>query len=180
MASTPERVQIHYHRPPDRTEVFEQDLLERGEGCVITFVQKAPAHTRVLVQGRTVLEPNAPVIWFTFPDAWHDIGRFHDARGEFTGLYANILTPVEFETPNAWKTTDLYLDIWLGADGSLVTLDEDELADALLRGWIGSPMAARASGEVDRILRGAASGTWPPAIVHEWTLERARRVLATG
>jgi predicted RNA-binding protein associated with RNAse of E/G family len=45
----------------------------------------------------------------------------------FTGYYANILTPVRFHSPLDWETTDLFLDVWLDADGSATLLDEDEL-----------------------------------------------------
>ena len=51
----------------------------------------------MVVAGRTILEPGAPVVWFTFPGRAHDIGRFHAAGGTFTGYYANVLTPVELD-----------------------------------------------------------------------------------
>lgn len=131
------------------------------------------------VAGRTVLEPDSPVVWFTFPGQRHDIGRFHRADDRFTGIYANILTPVEIQggkTEDVWRTTDLFLDVFIDLDGRVHLLDEDELDEALRRGWIDSDTARTALAEADRLVAAARSGTWPPAIVRDWTLTRARAV----
>lgn len=150
------------------------------------------------VADRTVLEPGAPVVWFTFPGAQHDIGRFHTADGAFTGYYANILTPVELDadppvadTPNdagpagieapdsdVWLTTDLFLDIFLDPDGRLHVLDRDELQEAAARGWIDRATAGRAELEANRVVESARAGRWPPPIVEAWPLARARAVAA--
>src|SRR5690606_7960062 len=121
-----------------------------------------------------------PVVWFTFPDAWFDIGRFHRADGRFTGYYANILTPVAI-TPGRWETTDLFLDVWLGRDGRVAILDEPEFADAVTAGWIDEATAARARSMAGALARGARAGTWPPPVVDGWPLDRARaRVADSG
>lgn len=127
-----------------------------------------------MIAGRTVLEPGAPIVWFTFPGAWHDIGRFHLADGRFTGVYANILAPVRFIDANTWETTDLFLDIWADETGAISVLDVDELSDAVITGWVDEASAARGRREAADIVVRAERGEWPPAIVSEWTLERAR------
>ncbi|NIP82533.1 MAG: DUF402 domain-containing protein, partial [Gemmatimonadetes bacterium] len=71
-----------------------------------------------------VLDTGAPAVWFTFPGAWHDIGRFHTRSGTYTGAYANILTPVQFLDERTWETTDLFLDVFVGLDGTVHLLDE--------------------------------------------------------
>jgi predicted RNA-binding protein associated with RNAse of E/G family len=116
------------------------------------------------------------VVWFTFPGEWHDIGRFHRADGTFTGFYANILTPVEMEG-DRWSTTDLCLDVWLGADGGATLLDAEEFSEARESGWLDGETAARAEREAERLLTRALQERWPPPLVREWTLERARAAL---
>lgn len=153
--------------------MFRQRLVYRDAGCTITLMDRTPLAAPVVVGTTTVLEPDAPVVWFTFDGAWHDIGRFHTAAGAFTGIYANILTPVQFLSPVEWRTTDLFLDIWQGTDGSAVLLDEEELADAVAREWITDVLAGSAHAEGQRLLHAASRGDWPPAIVREWPLERA-------
>jgi predicted RNA-binding protein associated with RNAse of E/G family len=159
--------------------VFRQRLVHRERGCTITLMERTPLPAPVHAAGMSILEPDAPVVWFTFENAWHDIGRFHTAAGEFTGFYANILTPVRFLSPLEWETTDLCLDVWHSADGTLL-LDEDELDEAASCGWLAPETAAAARREAERLLRLAERGEWPPAIVHEWPLARAAQVVAGG
>jgi predicted RNA-binding protein associated with RNAse of E/G family len=172
-------VEIHYLRPPDRMTIFRQRLVHQGDGCIITLMERTPLPRPVRAAGRVILEPGAPAVWLTFPGAWHDIGLFHDAAGRFTGWYANILTPVRFLAPLAWQTTDLFLDVWWGAEGTVLLLDEDELEDALRRGWLDVPTAANARAEAARLLDDA-SGRWPPDIAREWTLQRALDAIAAA
>lgn len=124
------------------------------------------------IGGRNVLEPGAPIIWFTFEGAWHDIGRFHTADGTFTGYYANVIKPVTIHNSENWECTDLYLDLWLGPDGAATVLDEDEFQLALTTGSIDVHTAQRARIEVEQVFAAATAGAWPPAIAREWTIER--------
>jgi uncharacterized protein len=169
---TPEVV-IHYLRPPDRLSVFRQPLVHREPGCTVTLMPRTPLSAPVTAGTSVILEPDAPVVWFTFDGAWHDIGRFHTADGRFTGFYANVLTPVVFRSPTEWQTTDLFLDVWVDPDGRALLLDEDELAEAEARRWLTAATAAAARGEAERLLAALAAGDWPPAVARHWTLERA-------
>ena len=182
-------MRIRYRRPPDREEVFHQTLVHEGDDGLVTLMPAAGIREAMTVSGRVVLEPGAPVVWFTFPGAHHDIGRFHTADDRFTGYYANILTPVERsvepepdapdETPvDTWRTTDLFLDVFLDRAGAVHVLDRDELAEALARGWIDEPAARSAEREADRLVAAAAARTWPPDVVDRWPLARARAVAA--
>jgi predicted RNA-binding protein associated with RNAse of E/G family len=146
---------------------FTQRLVRRTDECVITLLESAPIAKELRIDGALALEPGAPVVWFTFPGAWHDIGRFHDRHGRFTGWYANILTPVAGLETNDWSTTDLCLDIWLPPGGRPVLLDEDELAAAEAAGAVSAALAERARAEAERIMTAAQ---WPPRIASEWTL----------
>lgn len=173
-------VHIHYTRPPRRTTVFSQQLVLRAAGCAVTLMERTELRAPVRAGDRVILEPGAPVVWFTFDSAWHDIGRFHTADGRFTGCYANILTPVEFRTPLEWHTTDLFLDVWLGDDGAVLLLDEAELEQAVADATIDAGLAEAAAREARRVVAAAQAGTWPPPIVREWTLARARAAAAAG
>lgn len=133
----------------------------------------------MVVDGHTVLEVESPVVWFTFPGAHHDIGRFHSPDGELTALYANILTPVVMDG-DEWRTTDLFLDVLLEPDRPPVVLDGEELDEAVAEGWVDGPTAERARAEAARLVAGALDGSWPPAVVRDWTLERARSVVDHG
>lgn len=169
-----ERVRIRYRRLPERVQHFDQEVVARLEnGCVVTFLASTRLPSPVRVDGRPVLEPGAPVVWFTYPGAWHDIGRFHLRDGTFTGLYANVLTPVRMD-PGEWETTDLFLDVWVSAGGDARLLDAEELRAAERSGCIAPALARRARAEGERLLALAAAGAWPPPEVAAWTLERVR------
>jgi predicted RNA-binding protein associated with RNAse of E/G family len=147
----------------------------REPGCIITLMEHTPLPGPMRIGGDVVLENGSPVVWFTFPGAWHDIGRFHDARGRFTGFYANVLTPVSGLDTNVWRTLDLFLDVWLPADGGAVrVLDDDELERAVTVGDVTAEQARRARREADTLAGAAARRAWPPPVVAAWTLERAR------
>lgn len=166
-------VSIHYRRLPDRTEVFRQRLVEDAGDYVVTYLPHADIAKPLEVGGRAVLEPRAPVVWFTYPGRWYDIGRFHLENGDFTGFYANVLTPVEMDGP-VWHTTDLCLDLWMGADGTIEVLDERDFAEAVEAGWIDVSAATAARETVETLALLAGQGGWPPEHALEWTLERVR------
>ncbi|HEX8453825.1 MAG TPA: DUF402 domain-containing protein [Longimicrobium sp.] len=169
-------VEIEYRRLPDREQRFHQRVLDDDGECVVTFLESAELPKPVRAGTRVILEPGAPVVWLTFRGLWHDVGRFHLRDGTFTGFYANVLTPVEMEG-DRWRTTDLCLDVWLGADGEVQVLDEDELAEAERRGWATAETAARARHEAADLVERAREGRWPSALLHDWTLERARAAI---
>lgn len=174
----PRRVRIRYRRPPDRTTVYEQWLVFEDGHVKVTLQPAMRLDPPLRIGGRTVLEDGSDAVWFTFPGAWHDIGRFHRADGSFTGIYANVIVPCVFEPGDEWDTTDLFLDVWLPGDGAEpVVLDADELHEGERRGWVSAATAARARAEARSLVDAARRGMWPPPIVARWTRERAAAAL---
>ncbi|MEM7414523.1 MAG: DUF402 domain-containing protein [Gemmatimonadota bacterium] len=170
------RVAIHYRRPPDHLKVYDQWVAFERDDVIVTVSDPLQLEEPLLVDGGPGLEAGSIAVWFTFPGVWHDIGRFHLADGTFTGLYANVLTPPELDG-SVWHTTDLWLDVWTRPGAAPRLLDLDEFEEGVSAGHIDDATASRARAEADTILEGAAAGTWPPPVVHEWTLERALREL---
>ena len=170
-------VTIHYLRPPDHLQTFRQPIIHESPQAIVTFSRGIRVSSPMELDGEAVLETGSDIVWFTFPGRWHDIGRFHNARGAFTGFYANLLTPVEMLPGNIWRTTDLFLDVWMKPGQAPRLLDEDELEDALDANALGTKAARRAREEAERILERAGAGAWPPPVVHEWTRDRALAVL---
>jgi predicted RNA-binding protein associated with RNAse of E/G family len=171
-------VNIHYLRPPDRLTVFTQRVLHEGPDGIVTLARGVDLPAPLVANGHPILEPGADAVWFTFPGVYHDIGRFHRADGTFTGWYANLLTPPIVEPGGIWRTTDLFLDLWMTPDGEISRRDEEELAEAETRGWVSVAEAEAARMEAERIETLARSGNWPPPIARNWTRERALAVAA--
>jgi predicted RNA-binding protein associated with RNAse of E/G family len=168
-------VQIHYRRLPDDLRIYHQLLLDDDGELKVSFAPEMDLDDPRTVGGETILEPGSDVVWFTFPGAWHDIGLFHDAQGVFTGVYANILTPPTFHPGPIWRTTDLFLDVWLPKGArELKVLDEDAFAEAVEEGWVDGWTRSRALDQVESILDQWVRGLWPPSRIFDWTRERAR------
>jgi predicted RNA-binding protein associated with RNAse of E/G family len=158
-------------------DVFVQRLITRTAECLVTFMEHTPLNKPARVGGRIILEAGSPVVWFTFPGRWYDIGLFHRRDGRFTGTYSNLLTPVHFRGPTTWETTDLYLDVWREPGGVVQLLDEAELDHAESASWLQPELAQRARRQAADLMAAARTGGWPPAIVYAWPLRRVRMAL---
>ena len=61
--------------------------------------------------------------------------------GSFQGYLVHLCEPIEIR-PGSVSYRDLMLDVWMGQDGELELLDEDDLRDALAAGQISTEAAA--------------------------------------
>ncbi len=175
---SPPLVHIHYLRPPDRAEVFRQQLVLDRDDVKVTLAQDLDFDPPIEIEGALALETGSSAVWFTFPDRWHDIGLFHRADDTFTGTYANILTPPVIGDGHVWQTTDLFLDVWIEPSGRLRVLDRDQFDQAVAADWIDAETASRALSEVEAIVQEHGDGRWPPTVVGDWTLDRARQAVS--
>lgn len=173
------RISIRYRRLPDEVTVFDQLLVEDAGEHVVTLLEASPIEKPLRIHGRIVLEPGAPIVWFTYRGLWYDVGRFHLADGTFTGVYANVVTPVRMQE-NRWETTDLCLDVWKGTDDTVVVLDEEELTEAVEQRWVDRVTASAARETAETLALLARQGEWPPAHVDDWTIEKVRDRLGLG
>jgi hypothetical protein len=68
------------------------------------------------------------VEWF-FSDRWYNIFEVHSAQDDrIKGWYCNVTKPAAIGD-GVVSAIDLALDVWIGRDGSIVVLDEDEFAE---------------------------------------------------
>jgi len=174
------QVRIFYTRPPLPPRVYEQRLVYESTDALVTLGLDLDIGRPKVVGGQVAMEPGGSIVWFTFPGRWHDIGKSYLRDGSFAGTYANILTPVQIVAEDVWRTTDLYLDVWLPPNGAPVLLDQEALRHATRRGSISAEWANQAEREAAVLMNGAKDGTWPPQIVQEWDLNRALAAVEPG
>ncbi len=63
-----------------------------------------------------------------YTDRWYNVFAVYDRdEGGLKGWYCNICRPAQV-TETAVTCEDLALDVWIGADGRTLVLDEDEFA----------------------------------------------------
>jgi predicted RNA-binding protein associated with RNAse of E/G family len=168
------RIRYQYRRPGKPTTVYDQWLvLDRPDLKVMLLDRFAGEPFRV--NGATVLEPDASIVWFVFPETWHDVGRFHLADDTFTGWYANLTTPIEMRGAD-WSAGDLFLDLWTPVSGPSVWLDQDEFDSAYRAKRIDAATRRRALNERAMIQLQVTTGQWPPRVTRDIDLAQARRL----
>ena len=59
---------------------------------------------------------------------WYTVAQVLAADGSCTGWYGDVCMPPRWTAPGVLSYVDLDLDLWAGADGTVVLLDEDEFA----------------------------------------------------
>ncbi len=177
MSDQPPLISLHYLRLPSRKQIYKQYLITKEAGANVTLSTDLVMDSPLIIKGETILETGSKIIWFTFPDTWHDLGLFHQADGAFTGIYANIITPLQYRSPFVWETTDLFLDIWIDLSGRAIVLDEDEFDLARGNGWMSPTVAEAALRESQLLIDGYRKGTWPPSFISQWSLDRALQYL---
>jgi uncharacterized protein len=62
-----------------------------------------------------------------YTDRWYNTFEIHDREdGRIKGWYGNIGKPAVWEAHGQLAYIDLALDLWVGMDGKMTVLDEDE------------------------------------------------------
>ncbi len=147
---------------------FLDELVFRS-GKVIVGRSKVTSPNFVTFDGKKVLAPTYEIVYFEIFDKWFSIGKIRNLRGEHTGYYCDIVTPPKLS--GDWiELTDLFLDLWVSPDLRYRILDEDELEEALKKGWINRQLYEKAKKELWKLIRMVEKGRFPPYLVKE--LER--------
>lgn len=115
------------HKLNTRGEVvvtYEADVVQRlTNGVVLRAVWTRPT----LDLGYTIFEHGAVFLEWFYTDRWYNVFQIHSAAGEVKGWYCNVAEPAVISDADV-RCRDLYLDLWVGAGGAIVVLDEEELA----------------------------------------------------
>lgn len=169
-------IHFEYRRPGKDTITYEETLVLDRPDVKVLLGEYSGEDVREV--DSVLLEHGAPMIWFVFSDAWHDVGRFHLADGTFTGWYTNFSHPVEMNGDH-WIGRDLFLDLWQPAAGDPVWLDEEEYNAAVKSGLLDKATARRVMNERGLIELQLGQGEWPPPIARDLELGQVKALLAT-
>jgi predicted RNA-binding protein associated with RNAse of E/G family len=86
---------------------------------------------------------------------------FRDTEGNLLGHYSDIGEPVKKLGEGEYAMLDLFLDIWLMPDGTLLELDWDEFAEAVEQNLVTPAQAELARATLERLKIEIASGIYP-------------------
>lgn len=168
----PTPITLRYRRAGKPECVYQELLLIDRPDVKVLLLESQPG-PEARVQDQVILGAGAPIVWYVFPEKWHEIGRFHLADGTFTGWYTNFIKPVEIQG-TMWSVTDLFLDLWQPAAGGAEWLDEDELGAAHRSRKLDNATRQRVLNERALIELQVRSGGWPPPIARDIDLPQAR------
>ena len=79
--------------------------------------------------GCTTFCPGDVFVEFYVWDCWYTVAQVSAANGTPKGWYGDVCMPPRWTAPGVLSYVDLDLDLWYGADGTLVLLDEQEFAE---------------------------------------------------
>lgn len=161
-----------YIRPPDRRSTYNGDLLWASEE-VIVLAAPVKASKPLIYRDQEVIGDGYRSVWFLFKGQPWDVARFYRPDGTFTGYYADVLEPVDWRDADPGSLlpiVDLFLDLWIGIDGSHEVLDREEFEEAVRHGWVSEAQAQHARAVLHALLTRAERGDFPPQIVKDFGL----------
>ncbi len=165
-------MQVDVRRGSDRLDTFTQELLLDEPDLKITLQILDEDFPITRIDENATLRPGSMLIWYLWPGRWYEVGAFFHSRGAFLGYYVNFIRPPTFGA--RWLVEDLFLDVWIPANGSPVLLDEDEWEEAVARGWMTHGERDHVGLAAIDVMSGAAGDRrrgrdWPPRDVRRWT-----------
>jgi len=124
----PERVLVLKLNPQGREMWrYEGDVLERTPDS-LTLEALFDRDDRPFMD--TTLKRGDRFVETYYSARWYNIFAIYDRDdGALKGWYCNITRPASW-TDGRVEYVDLFLDLWVGADGTQTVLDEDEFAAA--------------------------------------------------
>ena len=167
-------VHFEYHRPGKPTTIYREWLVVEQPDVKVLLLESYVGRD-MDAGNKRMLDEGASIVWYVFPDAWYDIGRFHLRDGTFTGWYTNFSKPVQLGEKR-WVGYDLFLDLWQPVDGDPLWLDEDEFDAAVKSGVIDTWTSRRVGRERAHVQRRLDLGTWPPKIARDVDLLEVQAV----
>jgi len=151
---------------------FLDDLVFRSNKIIVGRSQVTSANA-VTFDDKVVLAQGYPITYFQFFDKWFTIVKIRNLHWEHTGYYCDIVMPPR--VLDDWvELTDLFLDLWVSPDLRYRILDEDELEEALQKGWITRELYMKAKRELKKLTRAVENRKFPPPLVKD--LERKFRL----
>jgi predicted RNA-binding protein associated with RNAse of E/G family len=149
--------------------MFTAEVVTAGED-LIAMMMVLERERPLVVRGKEAIADGARVIWFLQKDEGWDIAAVYRPDGSFSGYYVDVLDPVYWEDANAatlLPIVDLFLDVWIDAEGWFEVLDRDEFEEASEKGWITEGQQNHARRVLAELEEGIAAGTFPPPEVRQ-------------
>jgi hypothetical protein len=121
-------IKCHKNKP-DQQFVCDVALAEPGYIVIVYHAEKAGRISDIHIA------PGSTTIAHYWQDGGYVLWRMFSRDKSLIGTLFHICRDTDINETEV-RYTDLLLDIWIGADGAVRVLDEDELADAIQAGLV--------------------------------------------
>lgn len=160
------RLHLRYIRLPAQVLEMYDDLVCQSRKVIVGRSQITSTHS-IEFDGKMVSQAGFPITYFELVGKWFSIVNVRNLRGEHTGYYCDITTPPKLLKDGSIEITDLFLDLWVSPDLRYRVLDQDELEEALKKGWISEQLHARAKRELKKLVASVETKDFPPRPVRQ-------------
>lgn len=151
---------LRYIRLPHQVLNLYDELLYKSEKIIVGKSKITSSH-QVVFGDEVVLATGFQIVYFELIGKWFTIGKIRDLEGKHTGYYCDIVTPSKLLDDSGVELTDLFLDLWVSPDLKYKVLDEEELENALQKGWITKQLYERAEKEMKKLVGIVKRGNFP-------------------
>jgi predicted RNA-binding protein associated with RNAse of E/G family len=158
------KLHTRYVRLPDNVLDLHDELVYRSQRIIVGRSKITSAHS-IVFDGKVVLAPGYQIVYFDLMHKWYSVGKIRDPDGAHTGYYCDIITPPRLLKDGGVEITDLFLDLWVAPDLRYKVLDEEELDNALQKGWITQQTHKKAQAELEKLITLVKKGDFPPPLV---------------
>jgi hypothetical protein len=155
------KLHIRYIRLPNQVLDIYDDLIYKSEKVVVSKGQITSTHS-IVFDGEVVLAYGFQIVYFDFFGKWFGVGKIRNLQGKHTGYYCDIVKPPQILADGGIELTDLFLDLWVSPDLRFKVLDEEELENALRKGWITKRLYDKAKQELEKLIDVVKKGKFPP------------------
>jgi predicted RNA-binding protein associated with RNAse of E/G family len=155
-----QKLHLRYVRLPTQVMDVYDELVYKSESVIIGRGRIASTHS-IVFDDEVVLAPGFQIVYFELIGRWFAIGKIRNLQGRHTGYYCDIVTPPRL-SPDGVEITHLFLDLWVSPDLRYKVLDEEELEDALRKGWITKQLYDKAKKELEKLISNVEEGKFPP------------------
>ena len=159
-------VTIHHLRPGKPEEIFNEGFVSDNHNSLVTSTQLTKEQTRSFSErliSRGFIQPDERIHFvekfYSYNESFNLL-VFRDLNRKVLGYYSDIAMPIT-KVDDGYEIVDLFLDIWLKPDGTLLELDLDEFQDAISKGLITEEQQTLAVTTFERLKEEAKQGIYP-------------------
>jgi len=156
-----QRLHLRYVRLPDNAKDLYDELVYRSDKIIVGRGRITSEHS-ITFDGKLVLAAGYQIVYFDLMQKWFSVGKVKNVEGKHTGYYCDIVTPPRLMDDGGIELTDLFLDLWVSPDLRCRVLDEEELEEALSKGWITEKLYTKAKKELSRLVSLVEKKRFPP------------------